>query len=110
MKSELDQLAGHRRLLVVAGVDVKRTQLRIVDGRDKTVARLALEHGTMTDPEDGGVRHRLPATLQLTPVRGYESFTSRLSRFLADELGLPTVEPCRMTRALAAAGRSPGPA
>lgn len=108
LRTELDKVAGPRRLSPVAGVDVKRTLLCITDGRDKTVARLGLEHGTMTDPEDGGKRHRLPTTLQLIPVKGYESFTNRLSRFLADELGLPAVEPCRMTRALTAAGRSPG--
>lgn len=108
MRDALLEVTGERRLSPVARLDQRRTTLRIVDDGQKTVVWLALEHGTMSDPENGGARHRLVSTLQLTPVRGYDAFAQRLARFLLETEGLEPVDPDRLSRALAAARRAPG--
>ena len=94
-----------RCLLPVAHLDTRRTTVCL---DDESVARLVLEHGTVRDPEQAGKSGRLPAILQMIPVRGCGTRGEDLARYLEDERGLLPVEPCRLTRALRATGRRPG--
>lgn len=108
LRDELTPIVRPRRLLPVLRLESRRIVLRLGDDREKTVGRLVLEHGTVADPERRGSRRRLPPTLEIVPVRGYESCVARLSRFLQFDQRLVPVEPCRFIRALARTGRTPG--
>jgi CHAD domain-containing protein len=100
LRDDLEDLAGERRLLPLLRVDVRRTVLRIEDERDKTVARVVLEHGTATFDAKTRVR-RVPPTLEVTALRGYEAVGARIARFLADDERLHPLPAARLERVLA---------
>lgn len=94
-----DRLADRiwpRALLPVITVDSTVAESRILDGEDKTVARLLVDR-----PDSGAAR------LAVRPLRGYDSAAARVARQLAE---LPDITPARSApydAALAGAGRSP---
>lgn len=107
LKDELAAVIGTGRLLVVLRIDARRVALRVEDEQHKTVARLALEHGTVTDPANGVRALRFAPTLEILPVRGYAAHAARLSRFLEHDRGLTPIESHRFERMLAAQGQAP---
>jgi CHAD domain-containing protein len=108
MRDELTRVVGVRRMLPVARLELRRAALRVEDDRGKTVARLILEHGTVEGAEGESRRRKLPATVQLIPLRGYAEIASRVAKFLEADLRMRPAEPARLTRALAVAGRAVG--
>jgi CHAD domain-containing protein len=94
-----DRLAGTiwpRALLPVATVDSTVAESRILDGEEKTVARLLVDR-----PESGAAR------LAVRPLRGYDGAAERVARRLAR---LPDISPALAApyaEALADAERSP---
>ena len=109
MRQALASIVEVRRMLPVARIDARQATLRIEDDRGKTVARVILEHGTVEDAEGEGARGRLPATVQLFPLRGYDAVARRIARYLENDLRLRAAEPARLNRVLAAVGRAPVP-
>jgi CHAD domain-containing protein len=104
LRARLDPVVEIRALLPVARVAGTLTQLRVLDGEGKTVARITLEAATLAGP--GGTA--LPPRLRLTPVRGYQADTDRAARLLR-AAGDFTPDPGpAFADVLTAAGRHPG--
>jgi CHAD domain-containing protein len=103
-RQELVAVAGTRPLVAVAEVDATQTILAVEDGRQKTVARVVLERGAAVDGASPNGRKKLPVTLRVLPVRGYQADAERVARALGEQ-GLRTIEGSRMATALAALGR-----
>jgi CHAD domain-containing protein len=80
------------------------TALDVLDERDKTVVRLALEDAALAD---GSVPRPMTGTLRVTPLRGYDREREAIVRFLEDELGLSPTEDLGLVRALRSVGRDP---
>src|ERR1700721_66821 len=78
LRERLDPVVEIRALLPVARAAGTLTQLRVLDGERKTVARITLEAAALAGP--GGTA--LPPRLMLTPVRGYQGDTDRAARLL----------------------------
>ena len=100
----VEPVAGIRALLPVAACASAQRTLRVLDGEDKTVARITVDLASVRGP--AGIA--LPARLTVTPVRGYGGQADRVERLLA---GLPSVTAADRSSfqlALAAAGRRAG--
>ncbi len=72
LREQLSQRAGVRRLLTRARLDTSVIEYRVLDGLDKTVARVAHTCGTIAANQADGVSARLPHTVSLLPLRGFE--------------------------------------
>ncbi|MCP4660560.1 MAG: CHAD domain-containing protein [bacterium] len=107
-REALARLIEMRRLLPIVEIGKSGWMLRILDGEEKTVARVVCERDTAARPEESAPPSPLPATLRILPVRGYDKAHRRLTRFLESELGLAPCERDELTVALAAIGRTPG--
>ncbi len=97
-------LAGIRALLPVAASTGTQRTLRVLDGEDKTVARLTFDNA----PARGSAAIACPARLTITPVRGYDAQADRVGRLLADLPGVTTADLSAFHMALEAAGRHAG--
>jgi CHAD domain-containing protein len=97
-----------RRLLPIVRVELRGQGLRVLDGEDKTVARIRLAHGWAEDPARDRSRAPLSETLQLVPVRGYTEAFDAARDFLERELGLAADASSGIDAALRAIGRTPG--
>jgi CHAD domain-containing protein len=104
VRDRLGQVAGLRALApVVSAVSVVH-DLRLLNGDEKTVVHVTLDHASVTAP----VTATLAPRLAVTAVRGYQAQADRVSKMLA---GVPGVLPSPRSEfeaALAAAGRRPG--
>ena len=105
-RDELLAVTGIRRLLPVVRIERRSERLAVVDGRDKAVVRLSIDRGTAAGPS--GRRRRLPTTLRLTPMRGYERAGDGVRRFIEGDLGLAPGPDAELDLALAAVDRQPG--
>ena len=96
-------VAGIRALLAVARATSAVQDLRVLNPDAKTVAWIRADRTTVSHPAAA----QLPARLQVTAVRGYQSQAERVSEMLAAAAGLggPPVRP--LDAALAAAGQRP---
>jgi CHAD domain-containing protein len=103
LRDQLGPVAGVRALLPLARADGTLTLLRVLDGEQKTIARIRLEVASLTQPAG----RRLPARLVLTPVRGYQSETGRAARLLAAG-GFEPSYGSVLAAVLAGTGRQPG--
>ncbi len=104
LRDRLSPVVEIRALLPVARADGTLTQLRVLDGEQKTVARITLEVTALAQPAAGP----LPPRLILTPVRGYQSATDRAARLLAAADGFAPSTRSAFQTVLATAGRQPG--
>ncbi len=86
-RDALEPIVEMRRLLPLAEVHGDAVALRVLDSKDKTVARLTLERWTARH-EGTASPVRLPEHLRVSAVRGYEKRFRRLLQFLEQELGL----------------------
>ncbi len=105
-RRDLEGLVEMRRLLPLAEVDHRGQEVRLLDGREKTVARLRLESWNVTAT---GARRskRLRSRLVPAPVRGYDRDYARLLAFL-EEQGLERAERPVLEEAYEACGLHPG--
>ncbi len=69
LRDRLDPVAGIRALLPLARAEGTLTGLRVLDGEQKTVARITIDAASLTAP----VKETLPPRLVITPVRGYQT-------------------------------------
>ena len=94
-------VAGIRALLAIARATSAIQDLRVLNPDAKTIAWIRMDRTTVSQPAAA----RLPARLQVTAVRGYQSQAERVGEMLAAAAGLdgPPVGP--LDAALAAAGQ-----
>jgi CHAD domain-containing protein len=104
LRERLDPVVQIRALLPVAQAAGTLTQLRVLDGERKTVARITVEAAALAGPG----RTALPPRLRLTPVRGYQSDTDRAARLLHEAGGFTPDPGPVFADVLTAAGRRPG--
>ena len=107
-RQALEPVIRMRRLLSIVELRLEGRTLRVLDGRQKTVVRLRIDHGAAWTAGASADAVALPATLRLMPVRGYVKAYQRVARILEADLGLEKVEGSELDRALAAIGREAG--
>lgn len=90
-----------RALIPVARVRTTTTVVRVLDGDEKTVARVAVDR-------DATGRDGLGHRVRLLPVRGYDRPLERVARIATADLGLVPAGDDVLEAALAVAGRRPG--
>jgi len=96
-----------RRLLPLVELETTGRELAILDGYEKTVARVVLERTTVV----GAARSKpdVPTSiLTVVPLRGYVAAHVRVCRYAEHELGLRPLAASALELALAAIGRRPG--
>ncbi len=106
LRDRLDPVVGIRALLPLARAEGTLTMLRVLDGDQKTVARITVDAASLTGPVKGA----LPPRLVIVPVRGYQSAADQAGRLLTaagrfTPAGRPVIQ-----AVLEAAGRSPADA
>ncbi len=97
-----------RRLLPMVKIRHRGRLLRVLDGEQKTVARLYLDQDVARAPSRAAAAQPLPPVLRLAPVRGYDADHDRVGRVLEKNLALPRADGTQLSTALAAIGRWPG--
>jgi CHAD domain-containing protein len=106
LRDRLDPVVGIRALLPLARAEGTLTMLRVLDGEQKTVARITVDAAALTGP----VKGTLPPRLVIVPVRGYQSAADQAGRLLtAAGQFTPAARPA-IESVLEAAGRSPADA
>jgi CHAD domain-containing protein len=106
LRGEVEKLVAMRRLLPLIEHERSRQEVRLLDRREKTVARLRLEGARVRAPGARSAR-RLPSRLVATPVRGFDRAFERLVGFLEGE-GLEQDTKPVLERAYQACGLEPG--
>jgi len=105
MRERLEPVVGVRALCPVARASSKVTELRALNGDQKTIARLAVDQMSVTFP----ARAAVPPRLTLTPVRGYQAQAERACRMaLSGVPGVSDGHDAVLDAALAAAGHRAG--
>ena len=105
-RDDLQTVTGIRRLLPVVRIERRSERVSVVDGRDKAVVRLSLDHGTAAGSTRR--RRRLPTILRLARMTGYERAYRGVRRFVEQDLGLAPGPETELDLALSAVGRRPG--
>lgn len=106
VRREVADAAGERALLPAGQAEVRRTLVRVADGRAKTVARVWLETArTAGEDAPTGPGRR---TLRVEPLTGYAAAGAEVAARLAAVLPLAPDERDELADAAAAAGRTPG--
>jgi CHAD domain-containing protein len=106
LRGELEELVEMRRLLPLASLERRSEEVRLLDRRRKTVARLGLD-GWRVRPSGAKTAKRLPPRLVAVPVRGFDRDFARLLRFL-DRQGLERSSRPVLGTAYEACGLQPG--
>jgi CHAD domain-containing protein len=104
LRDRLGPVVDVRALLPLARTDGTVTRLRVLDGEMKTVARITVDAGTLTDPGAAA----LPSRLVVTAVRGYDQDAGRAAGLLGAADGFALDARPAFAAMLAAAGRAPG--
>jgi CHAD domain-containing protein len=96
-----------RRLLPVLHVEEEGLLVHILGAEEKTVARVRLLDSKVRVP--GNLRTiELPSSLEIIPIKGYETAYERLVAFVEQELGLSQESEPGFQRAARASNISPG--
>lgn len=98
----LSRVTDVRAIVALVTLDSEIELLRLVDDDGKTLARLTLDRATVRDGP------RLPAILELAPVRGYRSEARSITDLLAAQITLVPERDDPVTLALRAVGFAPG--
>ena len=106
LRRDLEGLLEMRRLLPLTQIGHRSEEVRLLDRREKTVARLRLESWSVRAP-GGKSAKRLGSRLVAAPVRGYDQEFARLIGFVEDQ-GLELATTPILERAYEACGLSPG--
>ena len=104
LRELVEPVAGVRALGPVVRASSKVAQLRAMNDDAKTVARLDIDHMSVTFPE----RAAVPARLTLTPVRGYAGVTDRIGWAITEVPGFSAARGSALETALAAVGLRAG--
>jgi CHAD domain-containing protein len=107
LRDELAAVLSMRRLLPLVELNARVRTVAVLDGEEKTTARLRIESGASSPPE-GGELHELEPRVWIAPVRGYQAERIRLAGFLREECGLLADAADELEHALEPLGRAPG--
>lgn len=107
LRTELVDLLQMRRLLPLFTIESQREAIRILDGREKTVAAVDLESSRVHPAGGNRPTASLPTVLTAKPVRGYEKDFEALLRALEGQ-GLERLEHDLFALAASTAGLKPG--
>jgi CHAD domain-containing protein len=104
LQDRVGAVTGNRVLLPVVTAASQVSDLRLLNGDEKTVARVSIDALTVSRPADNanGV---LPTRLTIHEVRGYPSAARRARRLLAGTDGVSVTRQTALDAALAANGR-----
>jgi CHAD domain-containing protein len=110
LRDSIIPVTGNRALLPVVTAASQARDLRLLNGDEKTVARLSIDALTVSHPADrdnvnGNASGVLPARLTVHEVRGYPSAARRARRLLAGTDGVSVTRQTALDAALAANGR-----
>lgn len=106
VRDKLAPILDLRALMPLAEVDETVSSLRVLDSRDKTVVRLAVDSATVS-PVGGGAAVELEPHVRLMPVRGYDSAARSVASAL-DEAGIAASKANDAAAVLACLGMRPG--
>lgn len=106
LRDRLADALQMRALLPLVEVRRRERLLRVLDGEQKTVLRIALQEHAARPPGRGEYQPMV-ALIQLLPVRGYAKPLQQLGRFLDETLALQPQSDPLVVLALAAIGRGP---
>ena len=106
LRDALAPIVEMRALLPTTTVRSRAREMRVLDGEDKTVVRLALETAALAI--DGRPRTRLRPRLRVAGVRGYDVPLQRVGHTLEQDLGLVVAGESVYEEAVTAAGGRPG--
>ena len=84
-RTELESLVEMRRLLPRLEITSRGETLHVLDGNQKTVARLHFHQDSVNSPESTALPLELPALLTAEPVRGYAKEFEALLAYLERE-------------------------
>jgi CHAD domain-containing protein len=101
--ARLGPVAGVRALLPVARATSQLSDMRVLNGDAKTVARVSVDRMSVTFPQPATA----PPRLSVRPLRGYQPQAARLAEALAAVPGVRASVLPALDAALAAAGRRP---
>jgi len=104
VRDQIVKLASPRALLPMAAAAGTATVTRLLNADGKTVARLIVDHFTVTR---GDQTVPLPARLAITEVRGYPGQARKAAQLLAGTPGVSPAGQSAFAMALAALGRHP---
>jgi CHAD domain-containing protein len=104
LQDQLGPVVGVRALLPVARAASTVAQRRVLNGEEKTIARVTVDRMSVSYPAAG----TLPPRLVVTALRGYEPQALRVADLLAEAPGVTEVGQSGLEAALAAAGQRPG--
>jgi CHAD domain-containing protein len=111
LQDRVTPVAGNRALLAVATATSRTSELRLLNGDQKTVARLSVDALTVAARPGPGQRPGTPASAPLPPrltvseVRGYQADARRARRAVAGITGVAASRQTALEAALAATGR-----
>jgi CHAD domain-containing protein len=105
VRDQLGKLARPRALLPMAAATGTVTVKRLLNADGKTVARLTVDHESVTR---GDRTINLPVRLAINEIRGYPGQARRAARLLAAAPGVALARQSTFEEALAAIGRHPG--
>ncbi|MCW4026403.1 MAG: CHAD domain-containing protein [Candidatus Bathyarchaeota archaeon] len=107
IREDLSRIVERRRLLNVVEVQLLRHTLRLLDGREKTVATVdicsAIREGRALNPEQPPL-----SFLQVTPIKGYEEDFEKLLGALEDYPEGSRTDRSRFELLLECGDRTPG--
>ncbi len=107
LKELLCPILELRRLLPLMKIAIRSHGLRILDGEEKTVARVHLVHTDTAPPGSRRAPIPLAPRLTLTPIRGYADPAARVIRHLDTEVGLARASSSAFDEMLASVEQQP---
>jgi len=105
---ELARVLDVRRLLPVARVEVLRETHAVLDGREKTVARIHLDRGKAGPGDAAGATLPMPERLRIAPLLGYGDDHRRVVQLVETAPTLSRRGDDELTAALETLGRRAG--
>ena len=105
LRDRVQPVVEMRALVPIAAVQTTTKTLRVLNGDDKTVARVALEDSAAIR---GRARLRLPSRVTVLACRGYDDEAAAINKALATVVGLAASDRSTLAEALDAIGRKAG--
>jgi CHAD domain-containing protein len=106
-RSSMEPVVEMRRLMPRLEIRSRGETLHILDGNQKTVARIHLEEASIPGTFSGSQEVALPIVLTAEPIRGYEKQFQEVIDLLQGELGLQPTSTDRLTTGLELLGLDP---
>jgi CHAD domain-containing protein len=106
LRDTLVELTELRALLALVRLRTRERLMSVLDGEQKTVARLVLEEATLT--AGAGAGSRLRPRVRITAIRGYDKEHRQVQMTLEQELGFKPADEPLVDEAVRVAGGVPG--